>query len=669
MASASGTQSLEDMITEITSPLTTHMDLNAFKKIYDRINIDPHGPELALRLLAHKIQSPVEKEALSALVILDLCVQNCGPSFHRELGKYKFLNEMMKVLLPKHLGLTTPPSVRERCIMLMFVWQRDFGDKYPKLKEAYQALKAQNIITDDPVIQDDSERNRERMANRTDIFGNSRYKDKLARLLKSKNPEDFREANAIIKSIVNEENARVEKRSRRALELETLRSNTSLLEEMLRCFDPSVPSSSSDKDVMEEIVANIKQARPTIFELALSDDDRVEGFLTDVIETCSRASSVLERYEVVVLHKPPSTVEDPAIFSAAKHENRQPPSQLTSNTTADDLIIMPPNANHDLLQQDLLNLGIGDSLPPRNQSPSLLDSPKTTAQSNVDLLDKLLSNSPKDQTSDHFKFLSPSQPPQSFQNIAPTYTQNSNAPPSTNIASSKNSISEPSSKKSATNIFSELDMVGRMVFGLPTPETDSVGALKANSSSGSLNSRVSAMSATIPEPAKQPPSETVAQQQASIELPSLSSLPAINTSEIQPHRDYNKPIRVLPVEGAIDGEEHGSVEFMLHCTANKPHPSVVVFIAVITNRSALPVTNLLLRFGVEKPLKVRQLALSSSHLPAFCSFLPPSPAQQTIYVQRPPTFETKLAKLKFQLSFTIDEEDVLESGVVTVPLD
>lgn len=54
---------------EVTSPLTTHIDLNAFKKIYDKINGDPHGPEVALRLLAHKIQSPQAKEALSALVV------------------------------------------------------------------------------------------------------------------------------------------------------------------------------------------------------------------------------------------------------------------------------------------------------------------------------------------------------------------------------------------------------------------------------------------------------------------------------------------------------------------------------------------------------------------------------------------------------------------------
>ncbi|VUZ41765.1 unnamed protein product [Hymenolepis diminuta] len=661
MAKISGAQSLEDMITEITSPLTTHMDLNAFKKIYDRINIDPHGPELALRLLAHKIQSPVEKEALSALVILDLCVQNCGPNFHKELGKFKFLNEIMKVLLPKHLGLNTSPTVRDKCIMLMFVWQRDFGDKYPKLREAYQALKAQNIINEDPVIQDDSERNRERMANRTDIFKNSRYKDKLTRLLKSKNPEDFREANAIIKSIVNEENVRVEKRSQRALELETLRSNANLLEEMLQCLDPNVPPSASDKDVMEAIVSNIKQARPIIFELALTDDDREEGFLTNVIETCSRASSVLEQYEVIVLHKPASTIEDPAmIFTAKREENSQPPSQPTSNTTADDLLIMSANANHDLLQQDLLNLGISDPVPPQNQPLSFSAAPNSTIQSNVDLLDGLLSNSPKEQ--EPFNFLPPSQPQQSFQEIDPTSMQHSNIP------SSMNSISELSSKKSATNVFSELDMVGRKVFGMNTPRTDNLGTLTENSLSDPLNSVVSAVTSKTPESTKQPPTEAVTQQQqeeASTELPSLSSLPVLSISAIQPHPNHNQPIRVFPVEGASGG----SIEVMLHYTANKPHPSVAVFVAVVTNRSALPLTNLLLRFGVEKPLKVRQLILSTPNLPAFCSFLPPSPAQQIIYIQRPSILETKTAKLKFQLSFDMDEEDVLESGFVTVLLD
>jgi len=52
-------------------------------------------------LLAHKIQSPQEKEALLALSVLEACVKNCGENFRKELGKYRFLNELIKVVSPK----------------------------------------------------------------------------------------------------------------------------------------------------------------------------------------------------------------------------------------------------------------------------------------------------------------------------------------------------------------------------------------------------------------------------------------------------------------------------------------------------------------------------------------------------------------------------------------
>ncbi len=47
-----------------------------------------------------------------------------------------------------------------------------------------------------------------------------------------------------------QEDARIEKQSRRALELDTLRNNANLLEEMLKHVGPGDPP-SSDKDVME----------------------------------------------------------------------------------------------------------------------------------------------------------------------------------------------------------------------------------------------------------------------------------------------------------------------------------------------------------------------------------------------------------------------------------
>ena len=44
--------------------------------------------------------------------------------------------------------------------MLLYAWQRDLGDKYPKIREAYQALKERNIVTEDPVVPNESESDR-----------------------------------------------------------------------------------------------------------------------------------------------------------------------------------------------------------------------------------------------------------------------------------------------------------------------------------------------------------------------------------------------------------------------------------------------------------------------------------------------------------------------------
>ena len=44
-------------------------DHNAVMSFCDRINNDFEGPQMAVRLLAHKIQSPQEREAMHALMV------------------------------------------------------------------------------------------------------------------------------------------------------------------------------------------------------------------------------------------------------------------------------------------------------------------------------------------------------------------------------------------------------------------------------------------------------------------------------------------------------------------------------------------------------------------------------------------------------------------------
>ena len=96
---------LELFAFKATNPSNKLEDVNTIKQFCDAVNSNLGGdaPTLACKLLAHKIQSPQEREALQALAVLEACVKSCGPIFHSEVGKFKFLNEMIKLVSPKYL--------------------------------------------------------------------------------------------------------------------------------------------------------------------------------------------------------------------------------------------------------------------------------------------------------------------------------------------------------------------------------------------------------------------------------------------------------------------------------------------------------------------------------------------------------------------------------------
>lgn len=55
--------------------------------------------------------------------VLEMCVNHCGEKFHNEVAKFRFLNELIKVLSPKvsSLGLSTvpTPSLQTLCPFLV----------------------------------------------------------------------------------------------------------------------------------------------------------------------------------------------------------------------------------------------------------------------------------------------------------------------------------------------------------------------------------------------------------------------------------------------------------------------------------------------------------------------------------------------------------------------
>lgn len=106
------------------------------------INKEKDGAHVGVKLIASRIHSQNEKEVLLTLQVLETCMSRCGSSFQAEVGKFRFLNEMIKLVSPKYLGSQTPVNVKQRILQLMYVWTIDYP-KEMKIKEAYDMLKKQ----------------------------------------------------------------------------------------------------------------------------------------------------------------------------------------------------------------------------------------------------------------------------------------------------------------------------------------------------------------------------------------------------------------------------------------------------------------------------------------------------------------------------------------------
>jgi ADP-ribosylation factor-binding protein GGA len=72
-------------------------------------------------------------------------MKRCGVVFHAEVGKFRFLNELIKLVSPKYLGAHTPEPVRRRVLELMHQWTIHYP-KETKIREAYDMLRKQGVV-------------------------------------------------------------------------------------------------------------------------------------------------------------------------------------------------------------------------------------------------------------------------------------------------------------------------------------------------------------------------------------------------------------------------------------------------------------------------------------------------------------------------------------------
>ena len=203
---------------------------------------------------------------------------------------------MIKLVSPKYMGSVTSASIKSRVVELLFCWRTDLPNE-PKIKEAYELLKTQQVLKEDPVyIGPLHIRATPRPKASVEDFQNELKSKELKRLLQSKRPEDLDKANSLIKEMVYYDEIRSEKQIVADIEIEKAKNNVKVLDEMLTEYEKN-KCSESHLEIMKEVYAVCDDLEKNISYSLLGSTHHT---LENIKEIRGYISRVTERYKRLV---------------------------------------------------------------------------------------------------------------------------------------------------------------------------------------------------------------------------------------------------------------------------------------------------------------------------------------------------------------------------------
>ncbi|XP_022056938.2 ADP-ribosylation factor-binding protein GGA3 isoform X2 [Acanthochromis polyacanthus] len=688
-------ESLESWLNKATHPTNRQEDWEYIIGFCDQINKELEGPQIAVTLLVHKIHSPQEWEALQALTVLEACMKNCGRRFHNEVGKYRFLNELIKVVSPKYLGETAPEKVKVKIVEMLYSWTVAFPSE-TKIGEAYQTLRRQGLVTNDPELPLDrtlipSPPTRPKHP----VFDNEDMGKLLAELLRSKNPEDLQEANRLIKNMVKEDDARVQKVTKRIHTLEEVNINVKLLTEMLTHYNKD-SSTDSDKEIIKELYERCDKLRRAAFKMATETEDN-DTSLGDILQASDDLSRVINSYKKIVEGQPINgDSEDPQTTGGHSESD-------TTDTLIDLAGLDTPSPPQPAAVPPLPSLPVSANLTP-SPIPVLPPPPKRLAGSHGSQSSSP-SHPPLDKTSTALSLLDDE-----------LLSLGLNDPPTSLSSQSKPKLDELSNQwTSLQGPAAGLDMFGPVagpgpvvpvVPVVPTVEAAATHSLQnlqdlammGFSDHKSLSSQMTARGTSFGIPAAAPalipgqgsPSSASLLQSSMPGSPALSQARAqalgsapgsplfrslspchpplqgsparasdVSLSSVHVPLEAIRPSKVLPVT-AYDKD---GIRVLLNFASDCPpgRPDVLVMVVSMLNTAPLPVHSVVLQAAVPKSMKVKLQPPSGTELAPFNPILPPASITQIMLLANP---SKEKVRLRYKLAFTLGDRLCNEVGEV-----
>ncbi|XP_051563316.1 ADP-ribosylation factor-binding protein GGA3-like isoform X2 [Myxocyprinus asiaticus] len=612
MADTEG-ESLESWLNKATNPSNRQEEWEYIIGFCDQINKELEGPQISVRLLAHKIQSPQDWESLQSLTVLEACMKNCGRRFHNEVGKFRFLNELIKVVSPKYLADRVSEQVKTKVIELLYSWSVALPNE-AKITEAYQMLKKQGIVTADPEVPVDKTLVPSPKP-KNPVFDNEEKSKRLAELLKSKKPEDLQEANRIIKSMVKEDEAIQQKASQRTSTLEEVKNSVKLLNEMLNNFKKD-ESTQADKELMKDLYNDCDKLRTAVFKLATETEDD-DSALGDILHASDDLSRVINSYknivegQTIVIDTPGSTATerlgnlDTTSNKSAENNTKEDQSNLWISSQTSQPVI-------DLLYGSAPLNPLISTGPPTSKASAVTVTESSLPTAELTALPSILQNCKDLAMLDLVK---------------------------TNSQSSYSSLGSRELGQGEGNIHTALTTFSLPAGKAPVPSAVTSAKPQSFTSDSPL---FRSLSPTIPI------NQTPSASSGDISLTSVFvPLEAIKPSKECPVTAYDK-----------DG-----VRVLLHFATDHPpgRPDVLVIVVSMLNTAPLLVRSVVLQAAVPKSMRVKLQPPSGTDLTPYNPLMPPSSITQIMLLANP--LKEKV-RMRYQLTFILGDRQVTETGEI-----
>lgn len=610
---------LAAMLERATNPAAENVDELSVQIFCVTVHNDPSLIHEAMSLIISKIQSSNVTQSIRGIALLEECMDKCGNTFQDEVSKFRFLNDLIRLVSHKYQGKNTPTAIRDRIMNCLLLWTTKYPDK-EKIGQAYDLLRKEDIDHSpiSPVVS---------IARKDTIMGQD--EEKFRKLLQSKNAEDFKRANLLVQSRVNQDAKRMELICRHKSELQEIKNTVSLLNQMLDSYEKSSPGEGGDSIcLIKELYESCENYVPIVERLPELIDNTNEKLIEETLEASEYLTAVIQRYKVV--------------FSKTKQPNEASPAQPSSTAiSTTDLL-------SGLLPQP-------EPIKPSASKPSATSNP-------LDELSEIFGNMENNSSSktpaslfENMSFLEPSTV--TAQDVEQNEKNNENA-----------TLSKYDSRK-----LTAIDIMSEELLKASLQSTERMGSFKKEPERITLNDL--AKEKTIND-SKIPVTTKNSKQSESIILnPSTTPTKNGKTTDLEKSIDFansfdnNSKDELILGEVEVEKSDPPSAEkiesvsivhladiqidlddvcpttekllfdddikITLNFTSNRPSPNVSVIVVSVTNQTKLPVTCFNFEASVRKPSKVRLLPPTGDSMPGTKPFRPPTPINLVMLLLNP----------------------------------